>query len=641
MKKIWVYDIEAFYDFFCIVFIDYHSDEQVVFEISKFKNELGEIKQFIKTRVAKWFGYANNNYDDIVMTWLLKQDNITAHEIYKYSTSVIESEAQWVNMPFESADIFRMLHFNRFKVSLKWCQIMMNTLDIEELRNFKDPVTTREEADDVIYYCTHDVQETKKVIFNHPKDLELRRDLLVEYPMLKNPFSMSNTAIGKNTMLEDYCNLTGEDKWVVNKLRTEYKYIVPSDVIDSRIVFQTKQLQDFLIRLKNSKVNLAFKEFKEYIQFDEMHYDLGKGGVHGVQGNRVKKGKKTQTICNLIYQEDDNFEIVDFDWGSYYPMAQCELGIAPKHLKKEPFLKLIRQYTNDRLHYKATGQKKKANALKIKINSLYGLLGDEHSFLYDKKAMYSVTINGQLLLLMLIERMSLLGIKCIYANTDGACFLVPKILKEEFNNVCQKFFKVVNIPQETKNFKKCYIKDVNNFVIIESDNELKLKGCYVYEDLPYNKNNSNLISKEAAVKHLVNNIPFAKTIQEENSIFPFCNSVRAQKTSKGMPTFKWFEKADRDFETSLQKTIRYAVTKTGGVLKKTYPSEGEVDEEHVEAHPQKGRFWFTTILTHINKDKTNKSDYDVDETYYIYEASKLCNFRLNYKQAEKNQMTLF
>lgn len=163
-KKIWVYDIETFYDFFCIVFIDYHSDEQVVFEISKFKNELPEIKQFINTRVAKWFGYNNNNFDDVVMTWLLKQNTITAHEIYKYSTSVIENDAQWVNMPFDSADIFRMLHFNRFKVSLKWCQIMMNTLDIEELRNFKDPVTTRQEADDVIYYCIHDVQETKSNI---------------------------------------------------------------------------------------------------------------------------------------------------------------------------------------------------------------------------------------------------------------------------------------------------------------------------------------------------------------------------------------------------------------------------------------------------------------------------------------------
>ena len=60
-----------------------------------------------------------------------------------------------------------------------------------------------------------------------------------------------------------------------------------------------------------------------------------------------------------------------------------------------------------------------ALVLKIVINSIYGKLGFEKGDLYDRLAVLKVTVNGQLMLLMLCEALELDNIHIISANTDG------------------------------------------------------------------------------------------------------------------------------------------------------------------------------------------------------------------------------
>ena len=68
-----------------------------------------------------------------------------------------------------------------------------------------------------------------------------------------------------------------------------------------------------------------------------------------------------------------------------------------------------------------------ALVLKIVINSVYGKLGFENGNLYDRLAVLKTTINGQLMMLMLVEELELHNIHVLSANTDG---IVIKLINE-------------------------------------------------------------------------------------------------------------------------------------------------------------------------------------------------------------------
>lgn len=56
---------------------------------------------------------------------------------------------------------------------------------------------------------------------------------------------------------------------------------------------------------------------------------------------------------------------------------------------------------------------------------LSGNLQNEHNFCYSPEAAMKIRINGQLLLLMLAEKLVQIGCKIVQANTDGL-FLICK-----------------------------------------------------------------------------------------------------------------------------------------------------------------------------------------------------------------------
>ena len=68
--------------------------------------------------------------------------------------------------------------------------------------------------------------------------------------------------------------------------------------------------------------------------------------------------------------------------------------------------------------------------LKIVINSVYGKLGFEAGSLYDRLAVLKTTINGQLMMLMLVEELELNNIHVLSANTDG---IVIKLYKRDID----------------------------------------------------------------------------------------------------------------------------------------------------------------------------------------------------------------
>ncbi|MDZ7906352.1 MAG: hypothetical protein U5N55_11680 [Cypionkella sp.] len=74
---------------------------------------------------------------------------------------------------------------------------------------------------------------------------------------------------------------------------------------------------------------------------------------------------------------------------------------------------------------KTKGKCQEANSLKLAANGTYGKTNDKFSALFDPKHTMAVTINGQLLLSMLAERlMGVPSLRIIQVNTDGITYYI-------------------------------------------------------------------------------------------------------------------------------------------------------------------------------------------------------------------------
>ena len=218
--------------------------------------------------------------------------------------------------------------------------------------------------------------------------------------------------------------------------------------------------------------------------------------------------------------------------------------------------------TKQRLAAKKIGDMVTADALKITINSIYGKLGFEFGYLYSPKSMYAVTINGQLMLLNLIEKMELAGMECFYANTDGATFKVHKSKVKEFYAIGDAYSEYVDIPIEYANYAKCLIRDVNNYIIVDTDGKRKIKGAFSSKPNLSGAFNMPVVAM-VAEKVLVDGADILTELKNHTDMYDFC---KAQKTG-GQFTTEYHELVGTEkVVTSCQKTNRYIVTNNGGKL---------------------------------------------------------------------------
>lgn len=99
----------------------------------------------------------------------------------------------------------------------------------------------------------------------------------------------------------------------------------------------------------------------------------------------------------------------------------------------------------------------------------------------------------------------------IFENTDGAMYRIHKSDLERLNKACDDVAKIVNIPLETQICKKIIAKDVNNYINIIDDNNIKFKGCFEI-DRDYHKNHSKRIVPLALANYFINNISVENSI---------------------------------------------------------------------------------------------------------------------------------
>jgi hypothetical protein len=630
-KKLVVIDIETLKN--CIIFCcrDYHTGskkEFVFFNDKKYENQPLEFFKFLRSLQEHKFGVISFNgvgFDMQILHYYYdwcceKQDPLYALDI-DYIISNIYNKAQEIislqdNMEerfkhlipekdlfMPTIDLFLQLHYNRpaKATSLKWVEFSMQYPTIQDMPINHDEDLTIDDVPTVIEYCWNDVDATCE-FFNKVKfETETRLELSNEFKL--NLINASEPKLVREIFGKFISKEMGITYGELKKLKTIRKDVKFKDIILPYVKFQTEPFKEVLKAFTDKVLDCnphSTDKFKHTMLFQNMDIELGLGGIHSC-------------ISSGVYSPKENEVIEDADGTSFYPMLAIKNGLRPEHLG-QAFNVVYPMMFDKRQQY---DKKDPRNYLyKIILNSAYGLSKEINSYLYDPKFTYSITLNGQLSLLMLVEAlyMSVPNIKFLQMNTDGITYVYDKQYTEKVRKICKWWENTTKINLEYAYYNKMVINDVNNYMAIYTDGKVKKKGLFE-TSMPYHKNPSALIIPKALEEYFINNIsPDVYIKKQDNNIYDYCLAVKKKSNFK-LNLVKNFGHAEILEEQ--QKVCRYIVAKQNentGLLVKDFNDGRRVS---VEANT------LVEPLYVIKPECPTVDRYNINYDYYIKGANKI------------------
>lgn len=652
-KTVFVYDIEVFQNIFHCSAINTETKEIHKFEISPRKNQLSELISFFKqvNSPVSWndnyttncsidsdkifCGYNNLHYDNPVINYIIEYEHVLAEKpvlvitnsIFNLSREItnsnenIEKWKRWkYQVWFDSFDILTMLYSNKLRVGLKEIQVTMQYKNVQEfVCDWSKPLPI-EDFDSMIDYNINDIESTSALLDRCKKDIDLRLAIEDEYGV--KVLSKDGVNIGMKILTHKYLEKTGLTWWDIKDLRSPQAYIPLKDVILPFIKYDSPILKSVLDEMKTQVVSPGRKGYEKNFVFGGLRYTVGVGGIHSKNDPEI-----------VIPAEDEM--LIDIDVASLYPSMLIEYGFYPKHLGPE-FLEVYSQIRSERIEAKHNGDKIKDSTLKLALNGLSGNLQNEHNFCYSPFAVMQIRINGQLLLLMLAEKLVELGCRIVQANTDGLFVLLKKSIYDKVNNVCREWEQLTKLTLEEDRFEAMYQYAINDYIAVKEgytdirdrflageqivqkkktgelyksieqiqDDYIKQKGMFITK-VQLGKGLTPKIIPEAVIKYFVDGIPVEDTIKGCKDIKKF---LMAEKTGK-----QWNVEYMKE---DIQRTNRFYASTNGGYLWK-WKQVGNAEKQYQNMLAASG-------VTLLNKfDDKPIEDRKINYRYYLRECYKI------------------
>jgi hypothetical protein len=330
------------------------------------------------------------------------------------------------------------------------------------------------------------------------------------------------------------------------------------------------------------------------VMVDGFRFDFGTGGIHG-------------SLSSCVVSESDTHLMIDADVSSMYPNIAIANRAFPEHLT-DAFCDIYKDVYEQRKSYPKTSAE---NAmLKLALNGVYGDSNNQYSPFYDPQYTMTITINGQLSLCLLAEKLIAIdGLSIVQVNTDGVTVLCPRDSMDRYNAICEAWQQQVGLQLEYANYSKMIIRDVNNYLAFYTDGKVKRKGAYQYEGLGWHQNQGGLVIPMAAEAKMMRGIDVKEFVQSHANKYDFMLRTKVPRSSKLMLVM------EDGAEIQQQNICRYYACKTGGKLVKIMPALIEGGEDRRLSIDSN---WNVKTCNHI-KDFADDVDYD----YYIAEAEKL------------------
>lgn len=328
--------------------------------------------------------------------------------------------------------------------------------------------------------------------------------------------------------------------------------------------------------------------------------DFGVGGIHA-------------SLSDKIVKENKSYMLRDADVSSMYPNIAIANKIYPQHLTAK-FCNIYEDMYQQRKSY---AKNTPENAmLKLALNGTYGKSNDKYSVFYDPKFTMSITLNGQLSLLMLADRLlQIKGLKLVQLNTDGVTVAMLRSFEDEYQSVCKQWEADVGLELEFVDYSAMYIRDVNNYIALYTNGKVKRKGAYQYEGLEWHKNHSSLVVQRAAEAFMIHGKDIAEFIANHAKVDIMDFMLRTKVDRSSRLVLVTTAEDGTSTEVEQQRICRYYPSKTGGKLIKIMKAlEGKEEDRRMEIESN----W--TVKTCNNMDDFQN---DINIDYYIAEAVKL------------------
>lgn len=606
-KEVVIYDIEIFPNAFSCTCKNSETKTLVTFEITERKNDLPELVKYFRSEQYMFCGYNNHHYDDVVINYILDYFNILSHKYYidickslfRLSQIIIEAEEgnvgkfrKWMYAKyFYSMDLLTMLFSSKLRVGLKEMQLTMHYPNVQEYGGRFDQWIKLEDLDEMIAYNINDVESTYTLLNRVEGEINLRLFIEEEYGI--DALSMDSVKFGETLLLKKYCQATNQSEQYVKTLRSPMDYIPLKDVILPFISYKNPKLQVVLEDMKSQIVySKERKGYEKEFVLSNVRYSVGVGGIHTIHDPQI-----------FIPQEDEY--IGHSDVASMYPSFIIQYKWIPRHLG-EVFWQVYKQVYDERIEAKHSGQKLKNQALKLTLNSVTGKMQQEQSFMYDPFNVFKIRINGQLVLLMLVDRLLQLGCKIVQCNTDGVVYIAKKTNRELVQDAVREVEQLTKLTFESDNYEAFYQYAINDyFGVVEGYSETKdpelieKKGMFI-TDTKLGKGLTPVVIPKAVINYFLTKEPVQSYIKRQTDIREFLMGQRVDKKFRV-----------RQGNKILQRINRYYASTDGMYLFKFD------DEKESNMLTKSG----VTILNKLN-DKPIESR-NINYVYYIVEARKI------------------
>ena len=628
--------------------------QQIPFRTDMFGYNLIGYDNLMIAAFLMYFNRYDNTKDLITFLYNLNKEIIKHQNEELYGENKQLELIRQYHLPYYTVDLFTLFHLNscgvnidtntgerkkfgkglkQVSINLKWHELLQFNLppisdkDIHyyhKMNQYRgmpaeqlnmlveefDRYIIEEYRTKLLTYNLNDVFIVCEIARQNPDEIRLRYSITNLYDI--NALSSARSNIADKLVTKYYSKFSGLHPSKFKKLRTEHTWLHFNKIIFPHIEFKTPQLQQILAEMKKVKITRTSKDaFSKEFEFYGTKYTLATGGIH------------TSDTPGIL-RSTDEYTYVHWDYASYYPSIIIAYNIYPKHLNQQAFVKMIKYFRDTRVEAKHTKDEVKqviegipnkttAEVLKIVINAIYGKLGSDLFFLYDRFAQMQVTINGQLMTMTLVEELELNGIHCVSANTDGIVIKLPNDKREVFKEITERWNEKNHMGADGEEYKYLVRRDVNNYLDVQINDEQEFKGDldpYMYRKDLSKGYNSPIVAK-AVAEYFINNTPVMDTLHNCTDILDFC---RTQHVGKKF-NLLYDKVVDGEVKTiHTQRECRFYVSNRGIILQK----EDDLGK--------RSRLAAGSVVTILNSlDDKPISERDINYKFYYEECFKIIN----------------
>lgn len=466
------YDFEVFkYDWLVVVMDMTTKKTHVII------NSPEELEALYKANIKEiWVGFNSRHYDQYILKAIL-----CGFDPKKVNDYIITKG----NPGWKFSSLFRQFPLWNYDVMLNtdvglksFEGFMGNDIKETSVPFNIDRKLTPEEIAETVKYCKHDVEQTVQVFLKRTEEFNTMMYFIKHFGLSMDYISKTKAQLAAEILGG---NRKGAD------FDDEFQF----PILDCLHLNKYKHIAEWYANPENH--DYSKKQDKQIVAGVE--HTFAWGGGHGARAK---------------YSADGVFLIIDVT--AYYPSLQKKYHFGYRVMNHPENFEFIH---DSNIAYKRKGDKKARQPFKIMDNAISGQMKQKSSALYDPMSNNSICINGQLLLLDLVEHIEPYC-ELIQNNTDG---IIVKLKDYEhdfdvLDDVVYEWEQRTGMKMDFDTYiGTIYQKDVNNYLLIDrKTGAVKAKGGYVMKlnDLSYDLP----IINKALVDYMIHGIPVRRTIME-------------------------------------------------------------------------------------------------------------------------------